>query len=283
MNLTEKIEKDIISHLAAGKKPCQMTVASLASHYEVSSTPIRIAISTLIDSGIIVKLPNGRLQTVLDFESSEILKETESSVEKDPYELILRAIVEKSLSQVEEFIREESTAEKFGLSRSAVREIFLRISGQGILEHIPRRGWRIRPFSQNDLNAYLKVRETMELNALDMAWGKLLDIDIQEMRDGNIPTSSKEETPVIDNRLHAYIIDKSDNFYIQDFFKRHDPFFNILFEWEGEDHDAAAETVIQHHAILDAILNRDKASASKALAEHIHYNHPVIKNFKVGV
>ena len=169
MTLSEKIEKDIISHLNSGRKPCKMTVASLSDHYGVSSTPIRIVLANLIDSGRIVKLPNGRLQTALDFESSEELDQSDSTQKAAPFELILRQIVERSLSQAEEFIREESTADKFGLSRSAVREIFLRISGQGILQHIPRRGWRIRPFSQDDLDAFLEVREIMELKALDLA------------------------------------------------------------------------------------------------------------------
>ena len=282
MSLTEEIEQDIVKNLAAGKKPCKMTVAALAAHYDVSTSPVRIVIERLLKSGILVKLTNGRLQTALDSEEAVLKEPLESSKEEDPYLLILRTIVEKSLTQEEEFIREESTAEKFGLSRSSVREIFLRISGQGILEHIPRRGWRIRFFSQADLDAYLNVREIMELKALDLAWGKLLDVDLQEMFDGNIPASSKDEMPIIDNRLHAYIVEKSDNYYIQDFFKRHEPFFKILFAWEGEDHEAAAETVIQHHEILSALLKRDKNLAKEALLKHINYNHPLLKNLKIG-
>lgn len=279
MNLSDKIEKDIITHLSAGKKPCKLTVAALAAHYKVSTTPVRIVIDRLLESGVLQKLPNGRLQSTLD-ENQSVVDFQGRLDDKDPYELILRDIVNKSLSKDEEFIREEGTAEKFALSRSAVREILLRISGEGMLQHIPRRGWRVRSFSQEDLDSYLQVREVMELRALELAWGKLLDIDLQEMYDGNKPAESEGDTATIDNRLHAYIVEKADNYYITDFFSRHEPFFRILFEWEGEDRLAAEETVIQHRAILGALLNRDKAAAVDSLKEHINYHHPVLKDIK---
>ena len=65
----------------------------------------------------------------------------------------------------------------------------------------------------------------MESRALDLAWGKLLDIDLQEMYDGNKPAESEENTATIDNRLHAYIVEKADNYYITDFFYRSRTFF----------------------------------------------------------
>lgn len=274
MSLIENIENDIITHLAMGKKPCKLTVASIAKHYDVSSTPVREVINRLIKGGQVIKLANGRLQASND---APIQKKSIQPSGKDPYETILREIVHKSLLKEDVFLREESTAESHGLSRSAVREICHTIAGQGLLEHIPRRGWKIRTFTQKDLHAYSEVREVMELKALNLSWGKLLDIDLQSMHEGNIPAQKTTE-PIIDNRLHSYIIKKADNFYVSDFFSRHEPFFKILFEWEGEDAKTAGETVKQHHDILDALLNRDKESAAKALSFHIHHNHPILEN-----
>lgn len=279
MSLSEYIKNDIISHLSLGKKPCKLTVSSIAEHYGVSSTPVRDVIKELIESGQIIKLDNGRLKTAND--SSAINnKGLIQDNTKDPYEIILREIVHRSLHSEDIFLREESTAERYGLSRSAVREICHTISGQGLLEHIPRRGWKIRSFTQKDLHAYSEVREVMELKALNLSWGKLLDIDLQAMLDGNIP-AKKTDIAVIDNRLHAYIIEKADNFYVNDFFSRHEPFFKILFEWEGEDSKTAGETVQQHHDILNALLNRDKEIAAKALSFHIHHNHPILENLSI--
>lgn len=276
MNLTDQIEKDITTHLSLGSKPCKMTVAALAAHYDVSPTPIQIVIARLIEDGKISKLPNGRLEVNQKVGAVKISTQIESKDE--PYERVLREIVLRSLHAEDDFLREETTAARHGLSRSAVREICHTIAGKGLLEHIPRRGWRIRPFSQEDMRDYTETRVVLELKALDLAWGKLLDVDLQSMIDGNIPAQNSDEFPTIDNRLHNYIIEKSDSFYIQDFFKRHAPFFKILFEWEGEDRDAAIEAVKQHHDILKALLNRDKPTAVAALSHHILNNHSVLEN-----
>lgn len=276
MNLTEHIEKDITTHLSLGSTPCKMTVAALAAHYDVSPTPIQIVLARLLKDGKVTKLANGRIEVSKNL--TKLKTKTEINTKDDPYVRVLREIVQRSLHAKDDFLREETTAANHGLSRSAVREICHTIAGKGLLEHIPRRGWRIRPFSQADLHDYIETRVVLELKALDLAWGKLLDVDLQSMIDGNIPANSPDEFPTIDNRLHNYIIEKSESFYIQDFFKRHAPFFKILFEWEGEDRDAAIEAVKQHHDILKALLNRDKASAAGALSHHILHNHPVLEN-----
>ena len=239
MSLVQEIEVDLRAHLSHGKVPCHLTLKALADHYDVSQTPIISVVEILIKDQVLLKQSNGRLVVNPKKVGKMPLKFT--SVEKvDHYEQILRDIVLKSLSAEQEFLREESTAAHHGLSRSAVREIFHQISGQGILEHIPRRGWRIRPFTQDDLDAFIEAREALELRALELAKGKLLDIDLQSMYDGNIPPKRKKDRPVIDNRIHEYIIEKADNFYISDFFKRHAPFFKILFEFVSPvmDNDA---------------------------------------------
>jgi DNA-binding GntR family transcriptional regulator len=276
MNLTEHIEKDISTHLSLGSTPCRMTVAALAAHYDVSPTPIQIVLARLLEDGKISKQANGRIEVSKNL--IKIKTKTDIKPKDDPYVGILREIVQRSLHAEDDFLREETTAANHGLSRSAVREICHTIAGKGLLEHIPRRGWRIRPFSQDDLRDYMETRVVLELKALDLAWGKLLDVDLQSMIDGNIPAQSPDDFPTIDNRLHNYIIERSESFYIKDFFKRHAPFFKILFEWEGEDRDAAIETVKQHHDILKALLNRDKPTAAAALSNHILNNHLVLEN-----
>ena len=276
MSLTEHIAKDLTYHLSSGSQPCKMTVAALAAHYGVSPTPIQQAIARLLEEGKITKLPNGRLAT--DQKVAPAQTTIEEAPKDEPYERILREIVQRSLHTEEDFLREETTATRHGLSRSAVREICHTIAGQGLLEHIPRRGWRIRPFSQADLRDYIETRAVLEEKALALAWDRLLDVDLQAMLDGNIPAKSPEDFPVIDNRLHSYVIEKSGSFYIQDFFKRHAPFFKILFEWEGEDREAAAAAVDQHRMILKALLKRDRKKATAALSHHILHNHPVLDN-----
>ncbi|MCH2206883.1 MAG: hypothetical protein MK132_13575 [Lentisphaerales bacterium] len=60
---------------------------------------------SLLESGVLQKLPNGRLQSTLDDKQS-VVDSHNKLEDKHSYELILRDIVNKSLSKAEEFIRE---------------------------------------------------------------------------------------------------------------------------------------------------------------------------------
>jgi DNA-binding GntR family transcriptional regulator len=173
-------------------------------------------------------------------------------------------------------LREETTAEKYGISRSSIRQIFHRLAGRGILEHLPRRGWQLRPFRQADLDAFIDMRVMLELKAMELAWPRLVDEELQAMLELNRMPANAGDRPESDNSLHAYLIEKSRNSYIADFFDRHGKYYDALFEWENLDRDAQVQEVLHHRKILEALLRRDRPAAEQALADHIRNNHPVL-------
>jgi DNA-binding GntR family transcriptional regulator len=195
---------------------------------------------------------------------------------RDLLKLVEHELVKLSLGGAEAHVREEAIAQQYGVSRSAMRNILHRLAGLGLLTHIPRRGWRVRPFRQADLEAFLDVRELLELKALDLARDRLEPQRIQEILDRNQLPTRPGEAPQNDNSLHAYIIEQAGNPYISDFFERHGRYYAILFEWEDQNEAAAVQAVEQHRQILSAILRQDWEAARSLLAWHIRSNHPVL-------
>ncbi|MGD9748620.1 MAG: GntR family transcriptional regulator, partial [Verrucomicrobiales bacterium] len=264
--------------------PAPLTLDALSRHYEVSSTPVRAAVAALTDGGLLTKKANGRLAPA-DWSpptttAEPIPKARLPLSPPDPSKRISFDLVTLSLEGEPLHLREEVTAEKYGLSRSAVRNILHRLAGQGLLEHIPRRGWRLRPFRQEDLRSFIEVREVLELKALDLARPRLVEADLRAILDGNLEPADEGEPPLIDNSLHAYIIGKAENHYLRDFFNRHGHYYDILFEWEDLDRSTAIETVRQHRDILTPMLEKDWRSAAKALSHHIRENHPILSRFR---
>src|SRR5262249_38253267 len=149
-------------------------------------------------------------------------------------------------------------------------------AGRGILEHLPRRGWQLRPFRQADLDAYIDMRVTLEVKAMELAWPRLVDEELQAILNGNRLPDNPDDRPITDNSLHAYLIEKSRNSYIADFFDRHGKYYDALFEWESLDRDAQIQEVRHHREILAALLRRDRAAAERALTDHIRNNHPML-------
>ena len=282
MKLASRIANDLEAQLAENSIPFPLTIDGISNHYGVSYTPIREALSGLIENGLLRKKSNGRLEAV----ARRTKKKTKVSafhqeLVEDPVTLITEELVKVSLSGKETFIREQATALKHGLTRSALREVLQRLAGEGLILHIPRRGWLVKPFRQEDLQAFLEVREAMELKALELARSKLTSseakVKLRQIKSSNKIYQNGKVRVIIDNSLHQYLIELAANSYIDDFFQRHGKYYSILFKWEGGDEKAGIQAVKQHHAIIDALLKEDWKVAAKELSVHLHTNHPVLQ------
>ena len=282
MKLASRIANDLEAQLAGNSIPFPLTMDGISNHYGVSYTPIREALSGLIENGLLRKKSNGRLEAV-DRPTKKKTKVSAFHQElvEDPVTLITEELVKVSLSGKETFIREQATALKHGLTRSALRQFLQRLAGEGLILHIPRRGWLVKPFRQQDLQAFLEVREAMELKALELARSKLTSseakVKLRQIKSSNKIYQNGKVRVIIDNSLHQYLIELAANPYIDDFFQRHGKYYSILFKWEGGDKQAGIQAVRQHHAIVDALLKEDWEVASKELSAHLHTNHPVLQ------
>ena len=279
MSITTYIKNDLAAQLRSGRKtPVQLTLDSLAGHYNVSLTPVRAAVAKLIDEGLLQKGENNRLTA-----TSRSGKKPDAGHEprppelpRDPYDVIADDLVQLSLSGEPVYLREEVTAEKYGISRSAIRNILHRLAGEGVLDHIPRRGWRLRPFRQDDLQAFIEVREALELKALELARPKLDAGELEHLLELNAAPVSAKTSLRVNESLHEYLIATAGNAYIKDFFERQGRYYKLLFVWEDRDRDVAIETMRQHREILTALVDKNWSAAKKLLSHHIRDNHPVL-------
>jgi len=273
MSITAFIKRDLVANIRSGKiSSDRLTLDALSKRYQVSTRPVRAAVRELIEEKYLEKAENGRLA---------IRRKPPAGAVSPPREpivwgaVIANDLVQLSLEGVPVLVREETTAEKYGIGRSTVREIFLGLAGRGILRHLPRRGWQLKPFRREDLDAYIAMHVTLEVMALDLAWPRIVDEELQAILDRNLLPKGPNGRPMVDNSLHAYLIEKSKNPFIADFFDRHGAYYNVLFDYESLDCDALIQAVQQHREILEALLRRDRPAAEQALVNHIRNNHPL--------
>lgn len=283
LTLTKYIKADLIARLSRDElSPDALTLAALSDHYQVSVTPIYHAINELIEEGYLYREKNRRLcvnqEKMSDAQTAA--KSPQPAPPEDHFKRITDDLLTMSLNGESVFLREMASAKKYDISRTSLRNIFNRLAGDGMLEHVPRRGWKLRSFNQHDLDAFIEVRVVLELKALDLAKESLDKGVLQKILDGNQVPETDEEPLQIDNSLHEYLIKQSDNYYIISFFDRHGRYFDLLFLWESNDRDAAIQEIQQHQRILSALINEDWTTAREELELHLRSNHPVLSQLK---
>lgn len=280
MSISRYIKEDLRAQIEPGRKlPFKLTLGDIARHYKVSMTPVRAAVQVLIAEEVLHKGSNGRLEVkpAANGEAHAADDATASPAPPPNWRQIISAdIIRRSVHGETGYLREEAMARSYGVSRTVIRQVFSQLVGKGVLEHVPRAGWRIRRFDEMDMSAYLTVREALELKALDLAKDRLEAGELESMLAGN-PAPHPGAPVQLDNRIHQYLIDQAGNFYIKDFFERHGVYYMMLFEQAALEAFVVAEMAEQHRDILTALLAQDWPRARAALAHHIRSQQPVMR------
>jgi DNA-binding GntR family transcriptional regulator len=181
-----------------------------------------------------------------------------------------------SLQREPVHLREEALAGNHQIGRSVIRQSLGRLAGAGLIEHIPRRGWLVHPIQEDDVVAYLDVREVLELKALELAQSRIHRSELEPMLEGNAPVD-EGQSPRLDNRLHEYLIAKSGNRYIRNFFRQYTAtYYTSAFDYAAPESHVVAEMAAQHRDIIEALIAQRWAGAREALALHIRAQRPVL-------
>jgi DNA-binding GntR family transcriptional regulator len=271
MTLAERIERDLTRLLAEREPlPFKLSLSGIARHFNVSPMPVRIAVQALVDAGIMDKDEAGRLSVNEDaLPAADALPDDEAQAEASSiHDQLVSEIVRRGLTHDEHYLREAATAKQYGVGRTVVRRVFSELAGRGLLVHVPRCGWQVRPYREQDTIDYLVVRELLERRAVEMAFGKMDASVLKEIYDGNQPSSNGQPAQ-LDNRMHAYWIGLCGNRYIQHFFEHEGAYYETIFDHAGLDPASVDRMVAQHRAVLGALIDKDLPRALDALSNHI--------------
>ncbi|WP_168442403.1 GntR family transcriptional regulator [Pontiella desulfatans] len=274
-NLSQQIELELRAAVnRGGQPPFRLTLLALAEHYEVSIQPVRIAVDQLLKEQWLLRNTQGRL--IMNPDKKGALAGASPSAKArakpDIGARLEEIIIQRSLKGEDVFLREEETAEQMGVGRTIVRAELTRMHGRGLVEHVPRRGWRVGGYSESRMLEYLEIRETLELKALELAQEHLEDKVLERLLKRNSPDAKGK--PRIDDSLHAYLIKRSGNRFIMGFFDQHGAYHAALLNYASLAGSFLAEMSEQHRDILQALLDRDFAKARRNLRRHIRSQRP---------
>lgn len=170
-------------------------------------------------------------------------------------------------------LQEEKLASEFGISRTPVREALKRLAAEGLIEQLPRKGFRVAMPDDDALTELFECRCGLELLALKNAMGAIPPEKIETLKEKLRSAARRKDSRRIaleaDGEMHALFSDHCGNRYlsalIQQFRTKTAPYRN----YRNRERAPLEELITERMEILDAVLAGDTEKVSILLRKHI--------------
>jgi DNA-binding GntR family transcriptional regulator len=195
-------------------------------------------------------------------------------------ETIRNAIVNGQLASGTR-VAEPDLADKFGISRTPIREAFRQLESEGFITVIPRKGAIVASLSPKDVADFYDLKAVLEGYAARSAAKKLTPKDIERMESVNrqmeAATAKKDVRKVLSlhNEFHDIFVRSCGNEKLHSIvqhlvmqFQR----FRLIMAMPGR-----VEGIIQQHReIIDAFRKQDSALAESLVQKNAHYGKKIL-------
>ena len=177
-----------------------------------------------------------------------------------------------------EQLSENTLAEQLGVSRTPVREAFLRLESEGLVEVRPQRGTFVFQYDATELREILELREVLEAGALRIALsrdaaglGTALSTQL-EAGEAALPRGPAEYQAA-DTAFHETLVRASENGELMDAYLRIASRVRAVRYRQTRTVDQIASSQAAHREIVAAIIAGDAASAESLLRHHVYSSY----------
>lgn len=251
----------------------------LAKSLNVSRTTIREALGYLCDNNIIKRTPRSkailRLPQDSDYFDLDNCAPSKSSKFKTYFLNLLKS---GELRPGDKFFELE-LAKLSGCTTITIREFLNSFATNGLIEKIPRSGWKVVELDEKLIRELTEYRVMVEMNSMN----KLIDLP----DDNSVWENFREmltlykqvrdnfeqrygEFQELDSRFHHALVHASNNRFTNKFFDIVLFVFHYYFLWNEKGRLTSIKVDIEQHIeLLTHILSRDIAKARSIMENHI--------------
>ncbi len=172
-------------------------------------------------------------------------------------------------------IYQEKLAVDLGISRTPLVNALKKLEQERLITAIPRKGFYIREFSKDEMINIFELREVLEGLAARRASLRISGSQIKKLNDlfTGLKTSeasgSYEKYAKADRRFHLFLIKLGGDDLLFNIIETYSVItFSYLVKFRGGLVRPPKETLPEHLAIIDAIINKDPEMAEQAARIH---------------
>lgn len=190
------------------------------------------------------------------------------------YQYLKKSILNLEFRPGEQLHIEEFT-KKLEVSRTPIREAFLRLATEGLLDVRPRVGYFVSDITEQDIRDLFEVREIVETRAARHAADSLSDEELKSLKSIML----ESEQAVKNGDFDTYI---NNDVRFHEYLQKHVHNKRLIAVMESLNDLTYRErvlstrleenidlTLVEHGRIVEALVKRDGKAASDLMAEHL--------------
>jgi len=183
------------------------------------------------------------------------------------YEVLKHAIITGEIPAGERIVETEY-ADRLHISRTPLREALRRLTTEGLLEALPKRGLRVTSPTEAEIAELFECRSMIEPPALAATLPRIPQDEIRSLLD-RLESAAPEESLAVDEAMHRLVAEYCGNRFLREIIlnliRRSAPFRTM------RTYSTPEEPKAERTALLAAMLEGDEEKSARLLAEHFHF------------
>lgn len=175
-------------------------------------------------------------------------------------------------------LRETELAERFGISRTPIREAIRQLEADGLVVHMPRQGATIRVLDYSEVMELYEMRAVLEGTAARLAARAASDLELDELETLNAELAQASDVRTayeLNRQFHMTLLDAAKNRYLIKSVNALQKTLLIIGTSTLAEADRAQQAVKEHADLLVALKARDGVRAEELMRAHIEAAHRV--------
>lgn len=174
-----------------------------------------------------------------------------------------------------ERLMEIHLANRLGVSRTPIREAIRKLELEGLVTMIPRRGAEVAQITEKSMNDVLEVRRFMDALCVELACERISETETEALKSAcdsfeqAVKTKDVKKIAQADVALHDIIVQATGNRRLVQLINNlSEQMYRYRFEYI-KDSSQHGRLIEEHRIIYEAIVKKDKKTASEAAKLHI--------------
>lgn len=172
-------------------------------------------------------------------------------------------------------LSENEIAQRLGVSRTPVREAFVRLAGEGLLAVRPQVGTSVAPIDVDAVADSQFLRETIESRTVALAAARATEADARELRrllreQRRLVARGEHRGFVeLDDRLHQHLLSMAGRPRVWNAVEAAKAQLDRVRHISVEDPAWLQTVFAQHEEIVRRVIDHDAAGAARAMSRHL--------------